>query len=370
MSSPASVSPHNPTGFDAGRHLTKTPYFLCSRKALDGQLKKLELPGMETFYSVKTNPERQILGHLASKDIGFSVSSIPDAEALKEMGVSRMCYYERAMTREKAERASKLGIKSFTVDSKASLGNVLPFADEVFIRVRLDNVKNAYSGKFTPGFSIEESRQLLKDLSSKGKEIGILHHSSSQLCSPEYWRKKFELISGFLDSAPVGAVNLGGGLPVQYSGPKIREKEVLGEIKKGVKQLGVRTIIEPGRFIIGPACSLITRVEVLNDDEAVLDCSVYKAHMDAIIAGIILKSRVAHGISVGEIVLKSRTEAKGKPRKYKLLGNSLCSLDVFDPEASLTDLSEGDYVIFENAGAYNFSSDFVSGEKPRTHMSD
>jgi len=44
-------------------------------------------------------------------------------------------------------------------------------------------------------------------------------------------------------------------------------------------------------------------------------------------------------------------------------GNTPDSLDVFRKEVVLPELSEGDLVVFFNAGAYTFNADFLALEK-------
>lgn len=51
---------------------------------------------------------------------------------------------------------------------------------------------------------------------------------------------------------------------------------------------------------------------------------------------------------------------------YTIRGRSPCSLDIFLKDVALPKTEVGDYLVFLNAGAYNFASDFVSMKKPQT----
>ena len=151
----------------------------------------------------------------------------------------------------------------------------------------------------------------------------------------------------------VDIVNIGGGIPISYNGKD--SDNILEEIRTGVKKINAdKIIIEPGRFIVGPACSLVARVELADDRNAVLNCSVYNVHIDTIIADLILPCRALKG-----------TE---KRKSYRLLGSSLCNLDVFNECAKLPELKAGDAIVFDKAGAYNFSSDFGSGSGIKTYI--
>ena len=50
--------------------------------------------------------------------------------------------------------------------------------------------------------------------------------------------------------------------------------------------------------------------------------------------------------------------------KYHIRGKNPDSLDFFSKNIKLPKMKIGDYLIFQNAGAYNFSSDFLHFKKP------
>jgi len=55
----------------------------------------------------------------------------------------------------------------------------------------------------------------------------------------------------------------------------------------------------------------------------------------------------------------------GKPQQYSVVGN-ICETDTFAWDRSISEVREGDYLVFYNAGAYGFemSSNFNSRYKP------
>lgn len=331
------------------------PFFVCSRSVLISQVDALKGLGMEVFYSTKTNPEMAILKELQGK-VGFSVSSPEEFISVMAMGGSadEIIYYERGLNNERVSWLIGAGCKNFVVECMKGFENIITEAKEdftIFVRIKSESVGNKYSGNYAPGFSIEETRDLIGKCKALGIKVGVLHHSSSQVDEPSAWEKKFELL-GKLDGLDV--INLGGGLPIDYN-DKNSEK-ILKEIEKGVKGLKAkRVIIEPGRFIVGPACSLVAKAVLVDGKNVVLNCSVYNAHIDTIIA---------------DLTLPCRTLGIGSLKEYTLLGSSLCNLDVFDAKAKLPEIKEKDSIIFDYAGAYNFSSDFGSGSGIETYIVD
>ncbi len=340
------------------RHLleSKEPFLVCSRSVLKQQLERLESLGLEVLYSVKTNPEPQILEELHKMGAGFSVPGIKEFLLLTSMGVEpkRMFHHERVLTGQKADALIRSGCRNFTVENRTSFDILAEKADgdfTILIRVKGSGIESGYSGRYSPGFGPGEVGKLIEICKKKGVIAGVLHHSASQIEDPAAWREKFRELS---DLPKTEIVDIGGGMPIDY-GREVQDK-VLDAIGGGLKALEAQRILaEPGRFIVGPACSLVTRVEAIDGENAMLNASVYNTHIDTIIAGIALPCRA----------LKN-----GAGRAYRLLGSSLCNLDVFNQKVKLPKLYPGDVVVFDKAGAYNSSSDFGSDSGVRTYIVD
>ena len=117
-------------------------------------------------------------------------------------------------------------------------------------------------------------------------------------------------------------------------------------------------MMEPGRFIAAPAGKLHTTISQLYDNNIIVDASVYNSDMDAIIVPVKL-------LVEGEL---QKTDPEASP--FIIKGSTPCSLDLFRYRVYLKDPKPGDALIFLNAGAYNFSSDFCDLEKLETKIID
>ncbi len=333
----------------------KKPFFACSRSVLKGQVESLRALGVEVFYSVKTNPEKCILEELGGLGTGFSVSNPSEFLSVVSMGAApdKIVYYERGLTPEKVRLLVRSGCKNFVVESTQTFENLAPEIKPgftVLVRMRAGEPKGRYAGSYNPGLEATHALELAAKAKKMGASSGILHHSSSQMEEVSDWKAKFETLSKL---PALDVIDIGGGIPICYNGGNF--DAIIGVIRDGIKKLKAKRVIaEPGRFVVGPACSLVAHVEVVDNGNAVLNCSVYNAHIDTIIADIILPCRI-----LGK---------HGPTMEYRLLGSSLCNLDVFDKRAKLPKLSAGDAIVFDKAGAYNFSSDFGSGSGIKTYM--
>ena len=102
---------------------------------------------------------------------------------------------------------------------------------------------------------------------------------------------------------------------------------------------------------------LVSHVKAIYDKNIVVDASVYNTDMDALIVPVKL-------LVEGEI---SREDGKS----YVIKGITPCSMDLFRYRVYLKEEpSVGDEIVFLNAGAYNFASDFCDLPRLETEIVD
>jgi ornithine decarboxylase len=122
------------------------------------------------------------------------------------------------------------------------------------------------------------------------------------------------------------------------------------ELRAWLEGFRVRLIIEPGRFIAAPAVRLETTIINMYYNNIVVNASVYGGAMDTFVSHIRL---LVEGEKDG-----------GTP--YTIKGKTPCSVDIFRYRVFLDRPKVGDKLVFLNAGAYNFTTDFSGLEKPKT----
>ena len=190
--------------------------------------------------------------------------------------------------------------------------------------------------------------------------LGVHFHRKTQNMSE--WNLKYEL-SNILEKDVldmIDTVNIGGGLPADYANTN---SNLLPGIFKRIDELGewltsvnVKLIIEPGRFIAGPAAKLSTTIIGIHEHNIIVNASVYNTDLDALIVPV-------------KLLVKGELE-KGVGEPYAIKGITPCSMDLFRYKVYLKNPQIGDNIIFINAGAYNFSSDFCDIEKLDTEIRD
>ena len=111
-------------------------------------------------------------------------------------------------------------------------------------------------------------------------------------------------------------------------------------------------MIEPGRFIAAPSGRLVAEIVRIYDNNIIVNASVYNSDMDALIVPV-------------KLLVKGELDKKeGKP--FVIKGMTPCSMDLFRYRVYLNNPKEGDEIVFLNAGAYNFSTDFCNLDKIKT----
>jgi diaminopimelate decarboxylase len=158
-------------------------------------------------------------------------------------------------------------------------------------------------------------------------------------------------------------VDLGSGFKVPYSEEDVRTDVVaLGDkvadaFQQFEREHGKRLEVwfEPGKFLVSEAGYFITK------------CNVVKQTTATVFAGV--NSGFNHLIRPMMYEAYHRIENISNPygnnRIYTVVGN-ICETDTFAWDRTLSEVREGDYLVFYNAGAYGFemASNFNSRLKP------
>ncbi len=311
-----------------------TPSYVYSRATLEDHFLRLEEALSELdctiCYAVKANSNLTILHCLANLGAGFDVVSRGEIErVLAAGGRPGECLFAGVgKTEEELDRALELGIGAFNVESPAELDRLDALARNrglqapVSIRVNPDVdagthekiTTGTYRNKF--GIPMEQVPGLYRRAAGlSGIRLeGVHMHIGSQLTSAEPFgaavRKMLPLVRELKDRHGIGFFSIGGGLGIVYrpalaSGDRswwegeeaariLTPRSYARELVPLLAPLGLRILVEPGRFIVGNAGALLCRVEYVKQvgsrsfvivDAAMNDLlrpSLYGAHHDIV----------------------------------------------------------------------------------------
>ena len=307
-------------------------------------------------YSFKTNPDvGKVLEE--STDCSFCVHSVEALEMVKDK--SRVWFFAQAWDVREIEGLLCDGVLSFVVDNVEDLKVLVDYISEkkvkvnLMLRMRLKE-NTVHTGKyFVFGMYSREVNNRIAELRGN-KNIGVLgvhfHRKTQNVCE---WSIVDEL-SDALDAKTfemIDILDIGGGLPVRYRNYTDLNIEGIFEkikvVRKWLSGYGVKLMMEPGRFVAGPAVRLLARIKKVYDNNVIVNCSVYNSSVDTIAANV-------------KLLIEGELDGG---HAYTVKGRTPCSMDIFRYRVFLDNPKDGDEIVFVNAGAYNYSSDFCSLSK-------
>jgi len=326
--------------------------FVLSKSKLLEQYNTAKSLADEVSYSFKTNP---FVGTVLEKetDCQFSIHLKNMLEKIKDK--KRVWFFAQAWDEEEIDEVFSSGVARFVVDNENDLNILLKYIKknnrqiDLLLRMRLKE-KTVQTGKhYVFGMLANQINNLIPELrkNNRIKNLGIHFHRKTQNISE--WTLTEELkeiinpeIWGMID-----ILNIGGGLPIDYKNshassilPYIFEK--IKKLKEFMKSKNIKMIIEPGRFIAGPPVKLECYIKNIYNNNIIVDCSVYNSAMDTFVANVRLQ--VEGELENGDV--------------YTIKGMTPDSMDILRYKVYLNNPKIGDKIVFLNAGAYTFSTDF------------
>ena len=265
-----------------------TPFYCYSTAVLKGNLEKFidafsELPVL-VCYSVKANSNQAVLKTLADYGAGMDVVSMGELIRVKAVGVpgNKIVFSGVGKTADELSYALDEQILCFNVESESELQLLSEISTEkgltanVSFRINPD-VDALTHSKITTGkaenkfgISWRDAPQIFKMAGQLSgiKVTGIDMHIGSQITELAPFEAAFnrlaELVSVLrAEGHTIEHIDLGGGLGIAYdlmNAPPPDVKSYAEVVKKQLKQLGCRFLFEPGRYIVGDAGILVTKV--------------------------------------------------------------------------------------------------------------
>jgi diaminopimelate decarboxylase len=361
-----------------------TPLYVYSQQTLTDHFNRLDsaLAALDPTicYAMKANSNLAVIRTLANLGSGFDIVSAGELKRVIAAGGDprKTVFAGVGKTEAEIEFALKKNIYSFNVESEPELQRINKVAARLKkiapIAVRVNpNVDAGTHAKITTGtyenkFGIQfEQVEGVYARASKLKNLrlrGLQMHIGSQLTQVTPYelavKKVLPLVQKLAAKYNFEFFSVGGGLGIVYN-PALESgspnwwksaaaKKILtpeSYAKKLVpllKPLGLKILLEPGRFIAGNAGILVTRVEHVKRTGKKNFVIVDAAMNDLI--------RPAFYDSYHQIVpLKKKG---GATISSDVVGPICESGDYFCKDRPLPKVGEGDYLALLSAGAYGF----------------
>jgi diaminopimelate decarboxylase len=358
-----------------------TPLYVYSLATLMGRYRRLDeafagIPHL-ICYSVKSNSNIAVSRALARAGAGFDVVSGGELSRVLKAGADsrKVVFAGAGKTEDEIARALKKGILFLTVESVGELETIERVAKSIgktagiALRVKPDVDPHTHrylttgraENKF--GLDLEQAKVAYKKAMAMKHvtPVAVQMHIGSQITETEPYvraiRKVRPLIKQLREmGVPLRFFDIGGGLGIVYrKETPATAKKFAAAVLPEVKNLGLRLILEPGRFIAGNAGILLTRVLYVKKGRVknfvIVDAgmndlirpSLYDAYHDI----VPVRKSVRRAI-VADVV-----------------GPVCESGDFLGRERKIRGASPGDVLAVMGAGAYGFTMSSNYNSRPR-----
>ena len=366
-----------------------TPTYVYSANAVRDQYARLSaaLEGVpfRIHYSLKANSNLALLRLLRSLGSAADVVSGGELFRARRAGFEPRDIIFGGVGKTEREIADGIdaGVLLLNVESEDELrivdrlggerGVVVPVAirvnPEITVETPHSYIRTGEKGhKF--GVPYDEVRDVARAAAALPNVVlrGLDMHVGSQLSRLDAYRhgieRVLELLAQLVSDGALGLryIDIGGGLAVTYDAEEPTNLERFAQIVvPAVRSTGLQLIVEPGRFMVGNAGVLITRV-LYRKRSGGKELLVVDAGMTDLL-------RPSHYNAYHRIEAVEPTEGRSR---VDVVGPVCESGDFLALDRELDDLHAGDLIAIHSAGAYGYvmSSNYNTRGRPAEVLVD
>ena len=359
-------------------------------------------------YAVKANSNRAILNLLVGAGASFDIVSGGELfRVLAAGGDPAKCTFAGVgKSRDEIEYALEQGVYSFNVESEAELEAIERIARAknmrapIALRVNPDVDPHTHQyistgsqeNKF--GIALNQVRAVYERAArmSNIEIVGVQMHIGSQITEAKPFASAIEkvapLVRDLKSKYAIKFFSIGGGMGIIYrhalgSGPgkwwhdhgpagagsAFSVGDYAEAIVPPLRDLGIRTLVEPGRFLIGNAGVLLTRVRYIKQTGgkkfAIVDAgmndlirpALYQSYHEIVPVNepsTLTPTLSLEGRGGREAPGEGEFVSQGKRGKIDIVGPVCESGDFFALGREMPEVHEGDLLAIMSAGAYGF----------------
>ncbi|XP_030879609.1 ornithine decarboxylase, partial [Leptonychotes weddellii] len=335
------------------------------------------LPWVTPFYAVKCNDSRTIVKTLATTGTGFDCASKTEIQLVQSLGVppERIIYANPCKQVSQIKYAANNGVQMMTFDSEVELMKVArahPKA-KLVLRIATDDSKAVCRLSVKFGATLKISRLLLE----RAREpnivvIGVSFHMGSGCTDPETFVQAISDARCVFDmGAQVGfsmyLLDISGGFPGSED-VKLKFEEITSVINPALDKYflansGVRIIVEPSRYYVASAFTLTVNIiakklvlkeQTGSDDEDELSEQTFMYYVNDGVYGSF--NCILYDHAHVKPLLQKRPKPDEKYYSTSIWGPTCDGLDRIVERCDLPEMHVGDWMVFENMGAYTVAA--------------
>ncbi len=350
-----------------------TPLYVYSASVIQSQYEKLSgamaraLPkGKQPLlcFACKSNGNLSVLSHLKSLGSGLEIVSEGELVRGLKAGFSPDKIVSTGVGKQDSEIAAclKAGILQLNVESLPELERIQQIASQINIKAQVafrlnPNVSGGghhkistgrKKDKFGMGVDMMERAYAQATSMSHVEPVGLSMHIGSQVFEVEKFKEAFSHIPDVVKNLrslghTVSRLDIGGGFPIVYKDEKLLDLDSYATwVNDIIAPLDTDIILEPGRYLVGNAGVIVTKVLFVKEtqDRKFL---IIDAAMNDLIRPAMYDAY--HGI-------EPVTNRDAPLEMYDVVGPICETGDTFTTERELPQMSQGDLAVIKSAGAY------------------
>lgn len=329
-------------------------------------------------YAVKALSNINILRYFNTLGAGLDTVSIQEVDLGIAAGVNpqKIIYTPNGVSLEEIENVAKKGVQ-INIDNLSILELFGQKHPEIPVCIRINpHVMAGGNSKISVGhidskfgISVHQVPHIKRVVKNTGMHINGIHmHTGSDILDIDTFLRATEILFDVAKQfTSINFIDFGSGFKVPY-------KE--GDISTDIEQLGVQLsdrfnlfckdfgkdvtlMFEPGKFLVSEAGYFLAKVNVVKQTTSTVFAGI-DSGFNHLIRPMMYDSY--HHIT-------NISNPTGRDRYYSVVGY-ICETDTFGSNRRISEISEGDILCFQNAGAYCFSmaSNYNSRYRPAEVM--
>ena len=333
---------------------------------------------LQLNYAVKALSNINILRFFKNLGAGLDTVSIQEVNLALSVGVDpkKIIYTPNGVSLDEIENVAKKGVQ-INIDNLSILELFGQKHPEIPVCIRINpHIMAGGNSKISVGhidskfgISVHQVPHIKRVVENTGMHVNGIHmHTGSDILDIDTFLRATEILFDVAKKfKTIDFIDFGSGFKVPY-------KE--GDISTDIEQLGlqlterfnsfckdfgkkVTLMFEPGKFLVSKAGNFLAKVNVVKQTTSTVFAGI-DSGFNHLIRPMMYDSY--HHIT-------NISNPDGRDRYYSVVGY-ICETDTFGSNRRISEISEGDILCFENAGAYCFSmaSNYNSRYRPAEIM--
>lgn len=359
-------------------------FYVYSEAEIEKSISALKrcFTGADILYSIKCNPNKNVLNAVFSRGLGADAASAAEVFAAREAGVSPKDIFYSAPGKSDGDIISTLHECVLIADSLDEVSRIDALlqarSERMNIGLRINpNFTFASDNGAASKFGTDESDTIafLRENPCRNARISGIHiHLKSQETDAEvlarYYKNVLALARRIADEfGPLEYVNMGSGIGVQYTDAAASlDLDVLGAATAGeyaalnARYPSTRLIIETGRYAVCKSGIYISRVmgrKMSHGKTYIILKNTLNAFMRPALARMIFKycnecsPAGSEPLFSGADAFEFIAPYPERPCETVTLAGNLCTAcDTMAEDITLPRVERGDIVLITNAGSY------------------